>query len=93
MIIEDGRPADVSGRPCPNFSDTEFSDTEFSDTRNEDTTNNNSTNNKITNNNSNKCAKAKNEIAERIWSLYPVKKGKAISKETYELLRSVKGES
>ena len=65
--------------PCPNFSDTEFSDTEFSDTRNEDTTNNNSTSNKITNNNSNKCAKAKDEVTERIWSLYPVKKGKAVA--------------
>ena len=50
---------------------------EISDTVDMDTTINNNTKNKITKNNNNNSAN--NEIAERIWSLYPVKKGKAVA--------------
>ena len=53
--------------------------TNFSDTRDKDNTSNSITSNNNTNNNNNKCATDKNETAERIWSLYPVKKGKAVA--------------
>lgn len=52
---------------------------EISDTVDMDTTINNNTKNKITKNNNNNKATINNEVAERIWSLYPVKKGKAVA--------------
>ena len=50
---------------------------EISDTVDKDTTINNNTKNKITKNNNNNSATDNNEAVDKIWSLYPVKKGKA----------------
>ncbi len=71
--------------PCPQNKDTRNKDTQNTDTRNKVTNNNSSINNSI-NNNSNKehpSAELTNNF-EKLWKLYPNKKGKKKALSSYK---------